>query len=414
MERNFFFDIHCHVMTLDHPNFINLLGSLEGGWLDLVNGGILSPSYILTDDNRKGMKMVYSVMNTLGAFEQPIDKTFWMMDQDLHGAFLREGFIGGKVYAPSKGGFEFRGSSYNKVALGLQLMDFSRDQSEYDNIYYKRTQLERINDYAMDTVRAIGKYHKDHPDGLFEFVPFIGVNPAVHSKRFIANLLERYVNTDRLENPSDEKRIFGGVKVYPPLGMNPWPEDSREEMEKVRLLYEFCQAYQIPITTHCDNQGFRGVSSKMLGQYTSPFTWAKVLKEYPDLVIDFAHFGYQYGLASDVKSRIPNGLPMKGEWFDKIISLMKEYPSVYTDLSYTGCMPEFYRSLILFLKQQNPDDRALILGRILFGSDFSVNLMKVQSYLEYYHILDDSGFDDGEVQGFVQKNPMKFLRMDWT
>jgi predicted TIM-barrel fold metal-dependent hydrolase len=410
MNENLFFDAHCHVMTLNHPNFINLLGAAEGGISDIINSGVFSPSYILTDENKKGLKLVYSVMNTLGAFEQPMDKTFWMMDQDLRGCFLRSGFTGGAVYGLNDGkGFLFRGRRYDKVGLALQLMDFSQNQEEYRNVYYRRAQLERINDYALETVSAIRKYHRMHPDGLFEFFPFIGVNTAVHSSRFIRSLLEKYVNVDRTEVCSGDRRLFRGVKVYPPLGMDPWPEGDSSQMSKVRILYDFCQEKRIPITTHCDNQGFRGVRYKLSQEYTSPCRWEKVLKQYPDLILDFAHFGYEYGLASDVKSFLPVSLPMAGEWFNTIIRLMKEYPGVYTDLSYTGCMPEFYSSLIAFLKRQSPADRQLILQRIMFGSDFSVNLMKVQSYLEFYHILDDSDFTNAEVEGFVHANPMRFI-----
>lgn len=405
--KDYFFDTHFHVMTLDHPNFINLLGSFQNGLMDYVNSGALSPSYILTDENRKG-KILYSVMNTLGAFEQPIDKTFAMMESDLRGEFLREGFLYGPAYIKD-GSFTFRGHKYDKIGMIPQLMDFSRDQSEYDKVYYRRTQLERINQYAMDTIRAIERYHKEHPDGLFEFFPFIGINPAVHTKRFVTGLLEKYVNTGHRRSLAGGKKIFYGVKVYPPLGMNPWPEGEKEEMEKVRTIYEFCQTYQIPITTHCDNQGFRGITAKQLVEFTSPKTWAKVLAEYPDLIIDFAHFGYEYGLASDVKAMVPVTLPMKGDWFDEIIRLMRQYKGVYADLSYTGCMPEFYKSLLMMLGSLKGGEQDNIVSRIIFGTDFSVNLVKVQSYLEYYHIFDRCPFTDEQIHRISSDNPLKFL-----
>ena len=47
--------------------------------------------------------------------------------------------------------------------------------------------------------------------------------------------------------------------------------------------------------------------------------------------------------------------------------------------------------------------------RILFGSDFSVNLLRVESYLNYYYIFDSSPLSDEFVHKIVSTNPMSFL-----
>ncbi|GAH83666.1 unnamed protein product, partial [marine sediment metagenome] len=59
---------------------------------------------------------------------------------------------------------------------------------------------------------------------------------------------------------------------------------------KVKLLYKTCVERNIPITTHCSNGGFKAASNPQ--ELTDPGNnWAKVLKKYPDLKINFAHFG---------------------------------------------------------------------------------------------------------------------------
>ncbi len=49
--------------------------------------------------------------------------------------------------------------------------------------------------------------------------------------------------------------IFAGIKLYPPLGFEPWPNNS-EELTKVELLYDTCIKQNIPVIPHCSTGGF--------------------------------------------------------------------------------------------------------------------------------------------------------------
>lgn len=71
--------------------------------------------------------------------------------------------------------------------------------------------------------------------------------------------------------------FFAGIKVYPPLGFDPWPEDDPEELAKVKLLYEYCSAKRIPVTSHCNSGGFVVTDKKLSKKITSPERWERVL-----------------------------------------------------------------------------------------------------------------------------------------
>jgi hypothetical protein len=88
---------------------------------------------------------------------------------------------------------------------------------------------------------------------------------------------------------------------------------------------------------------------------------------------------------------------------------MKEYPGVYADVSFSGTSPEFYEHLLHFIESSEPETADRILERTMFGSDFSVNLLKVESYTSYYRLFERSPFSDAQVLAFAQTNPMRFF-----
>ena len=117
---------------------------------------------------------------------------------------------------------------------------------------------------------------------------------------------------------SVEKSPFAGIKLYPPMGFDPWPDDEAER-EKVEILYSFCEKKKIPIITHCDDGGFRVLSLENSWRQTSPSRYRPALEKYPGLMIDFAHLGNQYSM--------PLRMTPVTEWRDQIFSLMAEYPA---------------------------------------------------------------------------------------
>lgn len=408
----YFFDPHLHVMTLEHPNLLSFFGSLESGIPDLITSGALSPSYIVGGGKRsKGSSLLNRITNTLTTFEQPIGATFIMMEDDLKGVFeSREE----KAPRPEKpyirnGKLYFRNLVYDKIGLCPLLMDFSTSEIGKDSLYYPTEKSVRILDYIADTVEGIKAYQEARPDGLFEFFPFLGINPPVHEIGFIRELLERFIVIEK--RPEDQRR-FWGIKLYPPLGYNPWPDDPTER-DKVELIYEFCSKHKIPIVTHCDDQGFRGISAKEAWKYTAPFAYKPALERYPTLTIDFAHYGWQYNQLQKSPLVVISSLATKtpdSPWFYEVTELMKLYPNIYSDVSFSGCDPAFYVQLATYINNlEREDERETVLSRTLFGTDFSVHLIKVESYTSYYRIFEESPFSDEVIDRFVSVNPMRYL-----
>lgn len=414
MAMKYFADAHFHVMTMEQPNFAAFVRSLYGSTGELISANA-TLDYIITPQMLKGERLLNTVSNTLTAFERPIGETFMMMEDDLLGFFDSERKAS---YAPSmpysRGGkLHIRDMEFDRMIMIPLLMDFSQDQKERDSLYYTFPAEDKITPYIKETVRGMKEYYSKRPDGLFEFYPFAGIEPALHSFDFLKDFLDRYINTShRMHKAHDiPRKPFYGIKIYPPLGFDPWPDD-KETLEKHRYLYSFCQRNRVPIITHCDDQGFRGVNAQLAWKYTDPASWRTVLENYPELVIDFAHFGKQYAVASrhsisSIRQRIL-GLP-DSPWFNSIISLMMDFRNVYADLSFSGCAPEFYVNLSKFLESVSKEERETIIGRILFGSDFSVNLLKVESYTEYYSVFEKSPLSDEELARIASENIFTFL-----
>ena len=185
---HYFFDQHFHVMNIVHPNLLSFFSSLEGGIGDLVTSGTLSPSYILTNKNRKSAALLNRITNTLTTFEQTIGETLVMMEDDLMGKFSshdEEAIRPEKPYIHD-GKMHMRSRTYDKMAMCPLLMDFSSSKIRNDSLYYPAPKEEKILDYVKDTLEGFDYYRTTHPDGLFEFFPFLGINPQVHSPSFLS------------------------------------------------------------------------------------------------------------------------------------------------------------------------------------------------------------------------------------
>ena len=410
----YFADCHFHVMTMKEPNFAAFFNSFYDSASGLLSANAAT-NYIITPQMMKGDNFLNALTNTLSAFSRPIDETLMMMEDDLMGMYSSPRKA---EYAPllpyiHDGRFHIRGMEAEKLLMVPLIMDFSQDPEKMEKIYYKLPISDRLIPYTEATLEGIREYQRKRPDGLFDFYPFIGIDPGLHSMSFLEKILSEYVNTEPHFHSAiekDEKPCFG-IKIYPPLGFRPWPND-KEKLEKNRVLYSFCEKNGVPIITHADDQGFRGVSAEEAWANTDPAAWRTVLENYPSLKIDFAHFGKQYAIAprsnvQSISARLKHH--PDSPWFYSIISLMMDFDNVYADLSFTGCTPEFYNELQTFLHDQKEEKRKRITERILFGSDFSVNLFKVESYTEYFSIFEHSPFTDDEIEAFGSTNVIRFL-----
>ncbi len=401
-------------MTMKEPNFASFINSFYASPQDIITGNA-AEDYIFSPKLLKGDNLLNMLTNAITTFDRPIGETFCLMEDDLMGRFSSPRK---SEYAPSSpfienGRLRMRGEEYEKMLMIPLLMDFSQSQKELDSIYYTYPAEDKITPYIEATVEGIDHYYRTRPDGIFEFYPFAGITPALHSFDFLKNMLSRYINTSHEFHGLHEipDKPFYGIKVYPPLGFDPWPNDY-ETLKKHRYLYEFCESNRIPIITHCDDQGFRGVPAKEAWKYTDPASWRTVLENYPGLRLDLAHFGRQYAISAD-KNIYSISARMKmlpsSPWFRSAAELMQEFDGVYADLSFSGCQDDFYIRLNNYIGTLEGSAKEKFLSRILFGSDFSINLLKVESYTEYYSILEGSPLSDEDIRRFTEDNILTFL-----
>jgi uncharacterized protein len=159
---------------------------------------------------------------------------------------------------------------------------------------------------------------------------------------------------------------FGGVKLYPPLGV--FPFDARLD-----CIYDYCQSHKLPVLAHCTAGNpvhFKGsrkelkellkpckmeidwsLSNKDLCSYfTHPNNYMYVFQKFPNLKICLAHFGRE------------------NDWDKKILSMMPFFNGLFVDISYSLYDQEHWGYLKVLLST-NP----IFKERCLFGSDYYMN-----------------------------------------
>lgn len=231
--------------------------------------------------------------------------------------------------------------------------------------------------------------------------PFIFVHPER------SNILEIVKHYIEVEN-------FSGIKMYPPLGYYPFDE----RLDKV---YEYAQEKKIPITTHCSRGGvyyrgkitsdmtihpktgkripYNGDNSVFCQVYTDPANYEYVLEKFPNLVLNFAHFGgYREWYKFLSNSRPPESI----SWLEKIVELIKHYPAVYSDISYTMYSPDMYPQLKTLMQDEG------INSKILFGSDFY--MVEQETTEKEFYLCLRSYLGEIDFNKLAELNPKVFLR----
>jgi len=249
---------------------------------------------------------------------------------------------------------------------------------------------------------------------MFEIYPFIGINTLNYEYDEIKELLDKYFkdykgNRDDLfaNNPKfngDIDRMTSnyaaGIKLYPPLDFDPWPDDQQEK-DKVTLLYGYCEKKSIPITAHGGEGGFNVLSKRKVRKLASVSKWKSVLTAYPNLKLNIAHFpvNEKRFLIFPNKKRL-----------NEVLELLAnpEFKNLYMDFSCRATNSSYYKALKKLIDQSPLKD--VIRRRILFGTDFSVHLMSVPSYNSYYGLFgNDSSLSAEEKELVCSLNPERFL-----
>lgn len=404
MEERILYDIHCHAMNLSHPNFSAFIRRMHISFILTVFAPIAG---IFME------KEVNKVKNLLAVMENDLGSYFLLMEEDLKNSsdiWCGNGTAEGKL--------KIGEHHYDKLIITPLMMDFGFKNMSDPQIYYSRLADKPIVEQVTDLFNGIKKYMQESPVQLLEISPFLGINTRNYSLEKIKLLLEKYFkeydgtykslhdnfgkclefdgNIDKLGS-----NYFSGVKLYPPLGFDPWPENEPEELEKVNYLYRFCVSKSIPITIHCSDGGYIVGDPKASEKRTSPEHWEPILSRYPELKINFAHMG---------KTSKFWKMFSREKWADKIFELVLKYDNVYTDFSCCAFGDKFYKYLSRKIQRYGDAERSKLESRIMFGTDFMINLLYINSYSKYINIFSNVGLLSGEQKHkFCHTNPAAFL-----
>jgi len=359
--------------------------------------GELPPMLMFLFDHWPALQRVF---NVLALMENDLGEQFVQMHRDLT-----------KDQADEK--LRINDRTYDRLVITPLIMDFGEAGRYPLPVVYRDFARKPVVNQVIDLFTGIKRYYAECEQPLLEIYPFLGINTrnypldgtgnAAGVKDLLAKYfadyhacpkcLSRTIPTFDGNIAAMGSNFFAGIKLYPPLGFDPLPADP-DEARKTDYLFGFCAERHIPITFHCNTGGFQVADRREARRNADPRRWYDVLKKYPRLKIDFAHFG---GNEID---------PDTGRsWTEEIISFMKEteYPDVYADIAYIGNDPAYYPTLDTLL-----NENYILKERLLFGTDFSIVLLSTKSYAAYYAAFETAP-NCRELAKMCNRNAKHFL-----
>lgn len=388
-----FYDIHCHLMNLGDPDFIVFMKQMVENIGKETLNSMKAPDYFIDVRNKNFSTKIGNLINVMSHEQWEMAM---LIDDDLNGKFSESG----ETYC-SEGKFQFNGKTYDKYVITPLIMDFNSN-IEFEGLHYSSKPRKNAFTYANGMLESTQLFYEQRPNSMLEILPFAGINPPAYTMEMIITWFERYFKdfTSKKSDQNREKPRFYGIKLYPPLGTDPLPKDPLE-LEKMHYIYSMASEKRIPITTHCDDEGYRITDVELSHSNTSPHTWEKVLIEYPKLKLNFAHFGKQYQRNMFMMSQT--------EWRSHILELMTKYQHVFADVSFNGAIPDYYTNLNDFYKNLKTNEQESLKTKLMFGTDFMIHLSKVSSYIEYLNIFRDSELNEAIKHEMVNSNCEQFL-----
>lgn len=371
MPRRIYYNCHTHIFNV-HVLPENIMGPTMGYIIKALKFGQL-PFWAL------------SFLKMLGIFS------------DGGGVERLKMFFQSFSQGPQEDVFKHLVSLYSEFAYDKEFrfvvlsqdMDSNGVAKPKEDIYRQVEDLSEIKNCNLPTLMAE------------KMMPFIGINPHTHpTSQSIIDFVKHYI----------EKRGFSGVKIYPSSGY--FADD-----EKLMPLWAYCSSNEIPIMTHCTCGPiyFRGDLKSRLGDkvrypelsdnkvaqanFTDMHYFKKVLSVYPKLKICFAHCGgasvvkaYQYSAERRVAE-------IQKEWYKQLKEMCLQYDNVYCDISFLNSD----KDRLLEIKSDF-DSGKLNKDRLLYGTDFFVNMHKTSEHMAFNRTVECFDF-----LKIGSSNPAKYL-----
>jgi predicted TIM-barrel fold metal-dependent hydrolase len=238
-------------------------------------------------------------------------------------------------------------------------------------------------------IQKLIKLAQGHPRNLIPFFAANSRNPDM------MRLFKQYISDGSTTAACWGVKFYGALSGYPsdPKNMPMWAE---------------CEARNIPVTSHTSAGGVHTTDKTLrklewidesgalhsetrvfknasdYGYLSHPSRWVPVLKQYPNLRLNLAHFW-----------------SLEGDGIKLICDLMRTYPNVYTDISYT--LSDVSKFDIL----KGLCDDPTVYTRVLWGLDFFMSELENSESTIFNIAVSRIGADLMRQISII--NPRKFL-----
>jgi predicted TIM-barrel fold metal-dependent hydrolase len=430
------YDVHCHFFTrsmlasrtlklltlLRIPSFIEKLNSNE-----ILDSGLLNfASLGLQEDIESVFTNFRSDFGEDWAFVPLMLDTSFVDWKDP--SLKKNGFFD-KVYAQIETSLAKAGSSVLSTIKNKRLSHLVNEMLHWDQPALGGPKNDDPGSIIFGQkafqhqVEELQGLQKKYPEYVF---PFLGIDPR-HDPLFLDSLLE-----------NGFQGCFAGIKLYTSLGFSPL------HPYLVKTLYPFCIRKGIPITVHFSGNGFAALSDDIrvsgpifdkdsgmvmepaeryedgvvhfeknvflhgsaavrerMELFNHPMLWSAVLQRFPELKINFAHFG------GGIQGGRYLERPGLGFWTKWVVETLHRYPNVYADISGIADLPNKEVSLPAWKAGVYDTLEDFARDRVLFGTDqyiLSLKYPKVDRYIkDYQNVFKD------EFYRIAQDNPVRFL-----
>jgi len=257
------------------------------------------------------------------------------------------------------------------------------------------------------------------------FVGFDPLRQALHEKAGGPAATEPLAMVRR----AVERGGFIGIKLYPPMGFRPidnvgigtdFPDHVRKQLgnepgatldRALIRLYDWCAASNVPIMAHAVASNEAGPG---YGLRANPKFWAMVLRKYPTLRINMAHFGGFRQLGEQAKRDIT------WEWTVGGIFAKAPQSYAFADLSYFSELlgeadkRQVLRGHLAGFRAAFPASA----DHLIFGSDWTmmgreagfVPKRRNISYVDLVgEFLADAGYRDADIDKIMFGNAVRYL-----
>jgi len=213
-----------------------------------------------------------------------------------------------------------------------------------------------------------------------------------------------------------EKKGFLGVKMYPALGWNPWPNAPINDLtvkDNLTTFYNYAVEKQIPINAHCSRGG--AYSDQTMDDEakrlscTDPNNWARLAQRYPDIRLNLCHSG------QDIQHLV-NPIIGEDNWAYIGMDLCRTYKNIYMDLAYNDQAHDpderlaYFQGLNKELAFQSEEHKYNLKKKIMVASDWP--MMRHTWTLKQWFEPFLENLPAGMMIDLVRYNALRFLFAD--